>query len=157
LPAVQSGGWFDRHCSPRQSAAVSRTAWFGVRVHTGFELADGDDLIPGHDSDGEGAGPAAQDDVGAVVGALQGWDDTAAAYPDNGGVLSLFTHHVRWDAQQLPIDGLAWLIKPWLAQILLLIAVSTQTLTNHTHHGYNNIRHSVTASRYTLNFFTFYT
>ncbi len=71
LPADQSGGWFDRHASPRQSAAVSWTARFGVWVHTGFELDDGDDFIPGPNSDGEGAGPAAQGDVGAIVGALQ--------------------------------------------------------------------------------------
>jgi hypothetical protein len=32
--------------------------------------------------------------------------------------LSLFTHHMGWDAKQLPIDSLAWpFILAWLSQI----------------------------------------
>ncbi len=48
-------------------------------------MADGDDLVPGPDSDGEGAGSAAQDGVGAVVELLKGWDDAAPTDPDKGG------------------------------------------------------------------------
>ncbi len=50
-----------------------------------LEPADGDDLVPGPDLDGEGAGSAAQDGVGAVVERLKGWDDTAPTDPDEGG------------------------------------------------------------------------
>ncbi len=35
--------------------------------------------------DGEGAGPAAEDGVGAVVERLKGWDDAAPTDPDEGG------------------------------------------------------------------------
>ncbi len=52
--------------------------------------------------------------------------------------LSCFTHHMGQDAQQLPINSLAWGFSAWLAQILLLITAQTQTLINHTdtHHDY---------------------
>jgi hypothetical protein len=62
-----------------------RAARRGVRSRTSLEMADGDDLVPGPDSDGEGAGPAAEDGVGAVVERLKGWDDAAPTDPDEGG------------------------------------------------------------------------
>jgi hypothetical protein len=40
-------------------------------------VADGDDLAPLPDSDGEGAGAMAQNGVGAVVERLKGWNDSA--------------------------------------------------------------------------------
>jgi hypothetical protein len=45
---------------------------------------DGDDLVPGPDSDGEEAGSAVQDGVGAIVERLKGWDDAAPTDPDEG-------------------------------------------------------------------------
>ncbi len=54
-------------------------------MYASLEAADGDDLVPGPDSDSEGAGPAAQDSVGAVVERLTGWDDAAPTDPDEGG------------------------------------------------------------------------
>jgi hypothetical protein len=68
----------------RRSAAATRAARRGVRG-VSLEAADGDDLIPGPDSDGEGAGSAAQDSVEAVVERLKGWDDAAPTDPDEGG------------------------------------------------------------------------
>jgi hypothetical protein len=62
-----------------------RTAWCGIHAHAWPQRADGDDLVPGPDSDGEGAGATVQDSVGAVVGLLHGRDDAAAADPDKGG------------------------------------------------------------------------
>jgi hypothetical protein len=50
-----------------------------------LEVADGDDLIPGPDSDGEGAGSAAQDGIGAIVEQLKGWNDASMADPDEWG------------------------------------------------------------------------
>jgi hypothetical protein len=70
--------------TPR-SAATTQAARHGVLGRAGLEAADGDDLVPGPDSDGEGAGPAAQDSVGAVVEQLKGWDDAAPTDPDEGG------------------------------------------------------------------------
>ncbi len=61
------------------------TAGFGIRVHVGLELADGDDHVLGPDSNGEGAGAMAQNGIWAIVGLLQGWDDAAAVHPDEGG------------------------------------------------------------------------
>jgi hypothetical protein len=49
----------------RWSATASRTAWFGVHIRAGLELADREDLVPGANSDGEGAGAAAQEGIGA--------------------------------------------------------------------------------------------
>jgi hypothetical protein len=68
-----------------RSAAAMQAARRGVRGRASLEAADGDDLVPGPDSDGEGAGPAAQDGVGAVVERLKGWDDAAPTGPDEGG------------------------------------------------------------------------
>jgi hypothetical protein len=69
----------------RRSATATQAARCGIRSRTSLEAADGDDLIPGPDSDGEGAGPAAQDSVGAVVERLKGWDDATPPDPDEGG------------------------------------------------------------------------
>jgi hypothetical protein len=55
------------------------------RSHAGLEAADGDELVPGPDSDGEGAGSAAQNGVGAVVEQLERWNDAATMNPDEGG------------------------------------------------------------------------
>jgi hypothetical protein len=69
----------------RRSAAATRAARRGVCGCAGFEVADGDDLVPGPDSDGEGAGPAALDSVWAVVEQLNRWDDAAPTDTDEGG------------------------------------------------------------------------
>jgi hypothetical protein len=66
----------------RQSATATRAASCGVRGRASLEAADGDDLVLGPDSDGEGAGSAAQDGVGAVVDWLKGWDDATPTDPD---------------------------------------------------------------------------
>ncbi len=58
----------------RRSAAATQAARCGVCGRASLEAADGDDLVPGPDSDGEGAGPAVQDGVRAVVERLKGWD-----------------------------------------------------------------------------------
>ncbi len=69
----------------RRSAAATRASRRGVRGHASLEAADGDDLVPGPDLDGEGAGSAAQDSIGAVVEWLKGWDDAAPMDPGKGG------------------------------------------------------------------------
>ncbi len=69
----------------QRSAVVTRAARRGVRGRASLEAADGDDLVPGPDSDGEGAGSAAQDSVGAVIERLKGWDDAAPTDSDEGG------------------------------------------------------------------------
>jgi hypothetical protein len=69
----------------RWSATATRAARRGVCGRASLEAADGDNLVPGPDSDGEGAGSAAQDGVGAVVERLKGWDDAAQTDPDEGG------------------------------------------------------------------------
>ncbi len=63
-------------------AAATRAARRGVRGRASLEVADGDHLVPRPESDGEGAGDAAQDCVGAVVERLKGWNQ---ATPDEGG------------------------------------------------------------------------
>ncbi len=68
----------------QRSAAVTRAARHGVRNCASLEVADGDNLVPGPDSDGEGAGPVAQDGLGAVIEHLKGWDDAAPMDPDEG-------------------------------------------------------------------------
>jgi hypothetical protein len=47
--------------------------------------ADGNHLVPRPDSDGEGAGAAAQDCIGAVVEQLKGWNQATPTDPDEGG------------------------------------------------------------------------
>ncbi len=69
----------------RQSSAVTRAARLGVCSRAVLEAADGDDLVAGPDSDGEGAGSVAQNSIGAVVERLERWDDAAMTDPDEGG------------------------------------------------------------------------
>ncbi len=57
----------------------------GVRGCAGLKAADGDHLVPRPNSDGEGAGAAAQNRVGAVVEQLKGWNQAASMDPDEGG------------------------------------------------------------------------
>jgi hypothetical protein len=52
-----------------------------------------DDLIPGPDSDGEGAHPGVQDDVGAIIGA-------GKAYPDERGVVEDCREFIRQRASR---------------------------------------------------------
>ncbi len=63
-------------------------AWWaarrGVRCREDLKVAYSDHLVPRPDSDGEGAGAAAQNRVGAVVVRLKGWDDAALTDPDEG-------------------------------------------------------------------------
>ncbi len=47
-------------------------------------MAGGDHLAPRPDSDGEGAGAAAQNRIGAVIERLKGWNDAAMTDPDEG-------------------------------------------------------------------------
>jgi hypothetical protein len=56
-----------------------------VRGRASLEAADSDNLVLGPDSDGQGAGSAAQDGVGAVVERLNEWDDAALMNRDKGG------------------------------------------------------------------------
>ncbi len=51
----------------------------------GLKVVDGYGLVLGPDSDGEGAGSAAQNGVGAVMKRLERWDDAAMTDPDEGG------------------------------------------------------------------------
>jgi hypothetical protein len=67
-----------------RSAAATQAASLGIRGRASLEAADGDNLVPGPDSDGEGAGSMVQDGVGAVVERLKGWDDAALTDPDEG-------------------------------------------------------------------------
>jgi hypothetical protein len=57
----------------------------GVCGRASLKAADGNHLITRSDSDGEGAGAAAQDRVGAVVEWLKGWNQVAPMDPDEGG------------------------------------------------------------------------
>ncbi len=57
----------------------------GVRCRASLKADDGDNLVPGPNSDGDGVGSAAQNGVGAVVEQLKGWDDTTPMDPDEGG------------------------------------------------------------------------
>ncbi len=50
-----------------------------------LKVADGDHLIPSPDSDGEGAGAAAQNCIGAVVEWLKGWNQAAPTDSHEGG------------------------------------------------------------------------
>jgi hypothetical protein len=61
------------------------TSKLGVRGLAGLEGADGIDLVPGPNSDGEGVRSAAQNGVGAVVEWLKGWNDATMTDPDEGG------------------------------------------------------------------------
>jgi hypothetical protein len=57
----------------------------GVRGRASLKVADSNHLVPRPDSDGEGAGAAAHDRVGAVVERLKGWNQAASMDPDEGG------------------------------------------------------------------------
>ncbi len=80
VPGTAAAGGAHARLGQRASAlrlsTAMRTAWFGIHICAGLDLA-------GPDSDGEGAGAAAQDDTGAIIGLLQGQDD-ATVHPDKG-------------------------------------------------------------------------
>jgi hypothetical protein len=56
------GGWLGHRTDVWRSATASLTARHGI--HAGLQAADGDDLVPRPDSDGEGTGSPAQDSKG---------------------------------------------------------------------------------------------
>jgi hypothetical protein len=64
----------DRLARAWRSAAATRAARHGVRCRADLKVADGDHLVLLPDSDGEGAGAAAQNRVGAVEEELKGWN-----------------------------------------------------------------------------------
>jgi hypothetical protein len=68
----------------RRSAVASRTARRGVCFSAGLKAADGDNIIPRPDPDGEGAGSQPHDRVGAVIGVVETRDDATATQPDEG-------------------------------------------------------------------------
>ncbi len=85
----------------RRSAAATRAARRDVRGCASLEAADGDNLVLGPDSDGEGAGSTVKDGIGAVVELLKGWDDAAPTDPDEGG-----GEELAWQlARQLGVPG----------------------------------------------------
>ncbi len=67
-----------------RSAAATWAARRGVHGRASLEAADGDDLVPGPNSNCEGVGSAVQKGVGAVVERLKGWDDAAPTDTDEG-------------------------------------------------------------------------
>jgi hypothetical protein len=69
----------------REPSGLPRAARHGVRGRASLKTADGNHLVPRPDSDGEGAGAAAQNHVGAVVERLKGWNQAAPTDPDEGG------------------------------------------------------------------------
>ncbi len=102
VPGVQKpprrvGKWLWDHlgAAPEQKEKTpaglkTRPPWLwavrlGVRSRAGLQGAEGDDLIPGPDSDGEGTGSAVQNGAGAVVERLERWNDAALMDPDEGG------------------------------------------------------------------------
>jgi hypothetical protein len=62
-----------------------RTVRRGICIRAGLQAADGDDLVPQLDSDGEGAGSPAKDGIGAVVRALERGDNVTLVQPYKGG------------------------------------------------------------------------
>jgi hypothetical protein len=60
-------------------------ARLGVCSRIGLDAADGDNLVPGPDWDGEGAGSAVQNGVEAIVECLEQWNDAATTDPYEGG------------------------------------------------------------------------
>ncbi len=68
---------------------------FGICICEGLEPADGDDLVPGPKSDGEGAGPAFQDDIGAAIRALQRREDAAEVHAGKGGMEEVYRELVQ--------------------------------------------------------------
>ncbi len=79
------GGQLGRPTSAGQSAQAAWDTWPSCVVSAGLETAGGDDLLPVSNPDGEGARSAVPHQVGTVVGLLQGRDDSAVVYPDQGG------------------------------------------------------------------------
>ncbi len=71
--------------SARRSAAATQAARRGIHGRASLMAADGNHLVPRPNSDGEGAGAAAQNRVGAVVERLKGWNQDAPTDPDEGG------------------------------------------------------------------------
>jgi hypothetical protein len=69
----------------QRSVVVTRGARLGVCSHIGLDAADGDNLVPGPDWDGEGAGSALQNGVEAIVECLEQWNDAATTDPYEGG------------------------------------------------------------------------
>jgi hypothetical protein len=69
----------------QQSTVATWAARLGVRGRAGLEAAEGNDLVPGPDSDGEGAGSAVQNSIGAIIEWLNEWNDAAMTDPDKGG------------------------------------------------------------------------
>jgi hypothetical protein len=69
----------------RRSAAAMQAAKLGVRSRASLEVADGNDLVPGPDSDGQGVGSAAQNGIEVLVERLKGWNDAALTDRDKGG------------------------------------------------------------------------
>jgi hypothetical protein len=98
----------------RSPGAAVRAARRGARGGASLEVGDADDLVPGLDSDGEGAGPAVQDGVGAVVEWLKKWDDTAPTEPEWGG------EEVPWQlirqlgARIMPMQRNSWNMQGFL-------------------------------------------
>jgi hypothetical protein len=69
---------------------ATRAARRGVCGHASLEAADGDNLVPGPNSDGEGEGSAAQDGVGAIIERLKVWDDAACLSKETAGTCKIF-------------------------------------------------------------------
>jgi hypothetical protein len=67
-------------------------------------LAEGDNLVPGPDSDDEGVGAAVQDGIGTIIGPLQGYDDAAAVNLDEGGTEEVPRKLLWQQAAQVVLD-----------------------------------------------------
>jgi hypothetical protein len=61
---------------------VTQAARRGVRGHASLDAVDGDRVVLRSDSDGEGAGTAAQDCIGSIIDQLKGWNQAAPTDPD---------------------------------------------------------------------------
>jgi hypothetical protein len=64
---------------------VTQAARHGVRGRASLKVADGNHLVLRPDSDGEGAGAAAQNRVVAIIEQLKGWNQAALTDPDVAG------------------------------------------------------------------------
>ncbi len=89
LQTNQLGGGGTAWALARRFATALRAARCGVHFRAGLEAADGDNLIPRPNPDGEGAGSPPHSGVGAVVGAVERQDDVATTQPDEGGAQQL--------------------------------------------------------------------
>jgi hypothetical protein len=83
------GGWLGRLTGTGRSALAVWDTRLGPIVHAGLVTAGGDDLLSMPDPDGKGAQSTVQHRVRAIVGPLQGRDDSAEAHPDQGGMQEL--------------------------------------------------------------------